>query len=194
MSEWAEREGVHYQTAWRWFRDGQLPVPAVRTATGTILVQLPVDTAGSARTVIYARVSSHDQRGDLDRQVARLTLWATGQGLAVDEVVVEVGSGMSGKRRKLARLLADATAATVVVEHRDRLARFGVEHLEAALSAQGRRVVVVDPGEVDDDLIREMTEVLTWFCARLYGRRGARNRAVKALGCARNDVGPAALG
>jgi putative resolvase len=144
--------------------------------------------------VIYARVSSHDQRSGLDRQVARLTEWATEHGLSVDEVVVEVGSGMNGKRRKLARLLADASAATVVVEHRDRLARFGVEHLEAALSAQGRRVVVVDPGEVEDDLIRDVTEVLTSFCARLYGRRGARNRAVKALGCARNDVGPAALG
>ena len=112
----------------------------------------------------------------------------------VAEVVVEVGSGMNGKRRRLARLLADATATTVVVEHRDRLARFGVGHLEAALSAQGRRIVVADAGEVDDDLIRDMTGVLTWFCARLYGRRGARNRAVRALGCARGDAGPAAAG
>jgi putative resolvase len=116
-------------------------------------------------------VSSHDQRGDLDRQVARLTEWATRRGLSVDEVVTEVGSGMSAKRRKLARVLADPTALTVVVEHRDRLARFGVEHLEAALSAGGRRVLVADEGEVDDDLVRDMTEVLTWFCARLYGRR-----------------------
>ena len=96
--------------------------------------------------------------------------------------------------RKLARLLADATATTVVVEHRDRLARFGVEHLEAALSAQGRRIVVVDAGEFDDDLIQDVTEVLSSFCARLYGPRGARNRALKALGCARRDVGPAMVG
>lgn len=90
-------------------------------------------------------------------------------------------------------MLADPTASTIVVEHRDRLARFGVGYLEAALSAQGRRVVVVDEGEMDDDLVRDMTEVLTSFCARLYGRRGARDRAVKALGCAKNDVGPAAV-
>ena len=101
---------------------------------------------------------------------------------------------MNGKRGRLARLLADATAVTVVVEHRDRLARFGVEHLEAALAAHRRRVVVVDDGEVDDDVVGDMTEVLTSFCARLYGRRGARNRAVKALGCAKNDVGPAGVG
>ena len=138
-------------------------------------------------------VSSHDQRADLDRQVARLTEWATASGMAVSEVVTEVGSGMNGRRRKLARLLSDRSATTIVVEHRDRLARFAVEHLEAALPAGGRKVVVVDDGEVDDDLVREMTEVLTSFCARLHSRSGARNRAEKALRCAKADVGPTAL-
>jgi putative resolvase len=194
LSEWAKLEGVHYQTAWRWFRDGQLPVPAIRTPSGTILVEIPRGSqASTGRTVVYARVSSHDQRSDLDRQVARLTEWVTGSGMAVDSVVTEVGSGVNGRRRKLARLLSDAGVSTIVVEHRDRLARFGVEHLEAALSAQGPRVVVVDEGEVDDDLVRDMTEVLTSFCARLYGRRGAANRAMKALNCAKHDVGPMAL-
>lgn len=193
LSDWADRVGVNKHTAYRWYREGTLPVPAQRVGK-LILVDLDGATApDKGRTVVYARVSSHDQRADLDRQVARLTGWATQAGWSVDEVVVEVGSGMNGKRRKLTRVLADPTAATVVVEHRDRLARFGVEHLEAALSAQGRRIVVVDPGEVDDDLVRDMTEVLTSFCARLYGRRGAHNRALKALGCAKNDVGPAAL-
>ena len=83
-----------------------------------------------------------------------MTEWATAQGVSVSEVVTEVGSGMNGRRRKLARLLADGTATTIVVEHRDRLARFGVEHVEAALAAQGRRIVVVDDGEVDDDCCR----------------------------------------
>lgn len=185
--------GVNRHTAYRWYREWTLPVPARRVGK-LILVDLDGAASGErARTVVCARVSSPDQEADLDRQVARLTEWATGEGHAVDEVVCEVGSGMNGKRRKLARVLADRTASTVVVEHRDRLARFGVEHLEAALSAQGRRIVVVDPGEVDDDLVRDMTEVLTSFCARLYGRRGARNRAIKALGCAKRDVGPRSL-
>ncbi len=143
--------------------------------------------------MLYARVSSDDQRDDLDRQVARLTEWARSSGLSVDEVVTDVASGMNYRRRKLARVLADRTAAIIVVEHRDRLARFGVEDLEAALSAEGRRVEVVDPGEVEDDLVRDMTEVLTSFCACLYGRRGARNRAKKALRYPNNDVGPMAL-
>jgi len=194
LSEWAKQEGIHYQTAWRWWRDGKLPVPARRAPSGTILVDAPRPGTGTEGwAVVYARVSSHDQRSDLDRQVARLVGWATAQGLAVSEVVTEVGSGMNGRRRKLAKLLSDPTAMTIVAEHRDRLARFGVEHLEAALRAQGRRIVVVEDGEVEDDLVRDMTEVLTSFCARLYGRRGARNRAEKALRCAAHDVGPKAL-
>src|SRR6266704_2166376 len=121
----------------------QAPRARSQTPTGTILVDVEPSRAG--RLVVYARVSSHDQRVDLDRQVARVTQWATRQGLAVDEVVCEVGSGLNGKRPRLRRLLAQPQATTIVVEHRDRLARFGVEHLEAALSAQGRRLVVVDP-------------------------------------------------
>jgi len=99
-------------------------------------------------------------------------------------VVTEVGSGLNGRRRKLHRLLADPGVDTIVVEHRDRLARFGVEYLEAALSATGRRLVVLDPAETADDLVRDITEVLTSMCARLYGRRCARNRAARAVAVA----------
>jgi putative resolvase len=130
LSEWASWMGVSKYTAYRWFREGRLPVPARRVGR-LILVETP-RPAADGRCVVYARVSSHDQRADLDRQVARVTGWATGQGIRVDEVVTEVGSGMNGHRRKLARILGDPTVTTVVVEHRDRLARFGVEYLDAA--------------------------------------------------------------
>jgi putative resolvase len=194
LAAWARANGVHPQTAYRWFRQGTMPVPARRLPSGTILVEVPGsdhDGGLDQRAVLYARVSTHDQRGDLDRQVTRLSGWATAQGVTVAEVVTEVGSGLNGRRPKLRRVLADPRAAMIVVEHRDRLARFGVEHLEAALSAQGRRLVVVDPGETSDDLLRDMIEVLTSFCARLYGRRGARNRALRAVTCAKKPPGHA---
>jgi putative resolvase len=181
LSVWAEREGIHYMTAWRWWKAGKLPVPAYQTPSGSIIVELPVPGSQPGRTVVYARVSSHDQRPDLDRQIARLTRWATQEGLQVAEVVAEVGSGLNGRRTKLRRLLADPAVTTIVVEHRDRLARFGVEQLDAALAAHGRRVLVADPAETTDDLVGDMVEVLTSFCARLYGRRGARNRAMRAV-------------
>jgi putative resolvase len=184
LAEWARVNRVHPQTAYRWFRQDRMPVPARRLASGTIWVDtVPCDEAGCA--VLYTRVSSHDQRSDLDRQVARLTAWATAQGLTVAAVVCEVGSGLNGNRPKLRRVLSDPSASVIVVEHRYRLARFGVEHLDAALAAQGRRIVVADDGETADDLVRDMIEVLTSMCTRLYGRRGARNRAMRAVTAAK---------
>ena len=185
LADWAESVGVNRHTAYRWFREGTLPVPAERVGR-LILVRTDARASGSG-AVLYARVSSHDQRADLDRQVARLTRWATEQDLPVTQVVSEVGSGLNGKRPKLRRVLSDRDATVIVVEHRDRLARFGVEHLEAALSAQGRRIVVADPGETTDDLVRDMIDVLTSMCARLYGRRGARNRAMRAVTATKQD-------
>jgi putative resolvase len=187
LAAWARSVGVHPQTAYAWVREDRMPVPFRRLPSGTILVD--VAAAGEERVVLYARVSSHDRRSDLDRQVSRLTQWATDAGWEVGQVVAEVGSGLNGKRAKLSRILSDPSAGVIVVGHRDRLARFGVEHLGAALAAQGRRMVVVDDGESADDLVRDMIEVLTGMCARLYGRRGARNRAMRAVTATKQDPG-----
>jgi putative resolvase len=188
LAAWARANGVHPQTAYHWFRQGTMPVPARRLPSGTILVDTPASPPGG-RAVLYTQVSSHDQRTDLDRQVARLTTWTTGQGISVAEVVTQVGSGLNGRRPKVKQLLVDPTVTVTVVEHRDRLARRGVEQLETALSAHGRRLVVAEPGESTDDLVRDMIEVLTGFCARLYGRRGVRDRARSAVTCAKQPPG-----
>lgn len=105
------------------------------------------------------------------------------------EVVSEIGSGMNDNRKKLGRVLSDSTATHIVVEHRDRLARMNFSLIDKALNAHGRRIIVVDNDEVDDDLVRDVTEVLTSLCARLYGRRSARRRAHKAVDAAVGDHG-----
>ena len=187
VKEWAAREGLHPQTVWKWCREGTMPVPVEHTPTGMWLIHDPkyetrsCATPDGSRTVCYARVSSADQKTDLQRQADRIKAFALGMGVEHPEVVTETGSGMNDKRRKLNRLLADPTVGTVIVEHRDRLARMNFELVENALKAQGRRVIVVDDTELDDDLVRDMTEVLTSFCVRLYGRRAAKHRAQRAL-------------
>ncbi len=171
-----------------------MPVPVEHTPTGMWLIHDPkyetrsCATPDGSRTVCYARVSSSDQKTDLQRQADRLKAFALAMGVEHPEVVMEVGSGMNDKRRKLNRLLADPGVGTIIVEHRDRLARMNAGLVESALKAQGRRVIVVDDEELDDDLVRDMTEVLTSFCARLYGRRSARHRAEKALEAMRDDL------
>jgi predicted site-specific integrase-resolvase len=187
LKEWAVQQGVGYATARRWFTDGKLPVPARRVG-GLILVDESAPHAGTGTTVVYARVSSADQRPDLDRQVSRATTWAAGQGIAVGCVVTEVGSALDGERRKFLALLRDPAMTTIVVEHRDRFTRFGSGYIEAALSAPGRRLLVVDPAEVDGDLVWDVTEVLTSLCARLYGRRAAVSRAARAVESLSRDV------
>jgi len=194
LTQWARLQGAHPQTAYRWFREGTLPVPAVRVNSRSVVVSPEAAFAPAAASFgLYARVSSHDQKSDLDRQVARLSTWAAQAGGQVVRVEAEISSVMNGSRSKVRRLGADPNVTAVVVEHRDRLGRMNTELGEAALAAHGRRLVVLDDGEVDDDLVRDMVEVLTSFCARLYGRRSARNRALKAIGCAQRDVGPQAV-
>ncbi|MHB1435442.1 MAG: IS607 family transposase [Thermoplasmata archaeon] len=183
LSEWARQAGVRYETAWKWFRDGILPVPATRLPTGTILVMPPAPPPASV--ALYARVSSPDQKKDLERQKARLVTYATERGHQVGRVVEEIGSGLNGHRSKLLSVLQDPNVGGIVVEHRDRLARFGSEYIEAALSSSGRRLIVMEEGEGEDDLVRDMTEILTSFCARLYGRRSAKKRAQRALEAAK---------
>jgi putative resolvase len=167
-----------------------MPVPARRLPSGTIMVDVVGGGRDVGTVVVYARVSSADRKADLDRQVARVTEWATGQHLTVSRVVTEVGSALNGRRKKFLGLLRDPAVTTIVVEHRDRFARFGAEYVEAALSAQGRRLLVADPAEVDDDLVRDVTEILTLLCARLYGRRAAANRVGRAVAAATAVEGP----
>lgn len=179
LSVWAKAQGISYRTAWRMWKDGRLPVPAEQMATGTVIVHAEPNKAGGA--ALYARVSSADQKNDLDRQLARLTEFAVEQKLPVVDAVKEVGSGLNGHRKGMIRLLHNAAAQTIVVEHRDRLMRFGFEYVEAALAAQGRRIVVIEPEEMTDDIVRDLHEVIVSMCARLYGKRSAKNRAKKAL-------------
>ena len=112
---------------------------------------------------MYARVSSGDQTPDLDRQIARLSCYAAEHEVRVLRVVGEVGSGLNGHRPRLQSLLRDPKIGLLIVEHRDRLARFGSEYIEAALAASGCRLVVVDPEEMKDALVQDMIDVLTSF-------------------------------
>jgi putative resolvase len=189
LAAWAKSQGISYVTAYRWFRGGKIPVPCYQAPGGTIIVDVEgtarahgsASAAGSGSAALYARVSGHDQHDDLERQLARLRAYAHEHGLGVVREVKEIGSGLNGHRHKLSALLADAEVAAIVVEHRDRLMRFGADYVEAALTAAGRRLIVVETGEMKDDLVADMIDVMTSFCARLYGRRSAGRKALAGV-------------
>ena len=122
LREWARQQDVHPQTAYRWFRTGTLPVPARKMGKLILVGDLEAGRVSSRLTAVYARVSSADQRDDLDRQVARVSSWAAAHGSAVDRMVTEVGSGLNGKDRKFLGLCPNPKVTTIAVEHRDRFA------------------------------------------------------------------------
>ena len=141
----------------------------------------PAEYRQTTETIGYARVSSHDRKGQLKTQEERLWAYAGRNRIILDDVVSEVASGLNDNRKKLNALLSDPDVGYILVEHRERLARFGVNMIDAALKARGGGVLVIDDAEIEDDLVRDMTDVLTSFCARLYGKRSARNRAKRAM-------------
>jgi predicted site-specific integrase-resolvase len=176
LSEWAKQQGVAYQTAWRWFKAGKLPVPAERTPSGTILVS-PERFSASNEASIYCRVSSHDKKGDLDRQVERCLEFCRSRGWAVDLVVKEIASGMNDSRPRLRKLLA-SSPSRIVVEHKDRLTRFGFRYFEDMLPRIGCELVVMNrDSEEKDDLLKDLVAVVTSFCCRLYGLRRGQKKA-----------------
>ena len=187
LTAWGRLYGFDKATTSRLHRVGKLPpeLNIERLPSARYYVVVPPENDG--RCVIYARVSSSDQREDLNRQVGRIVVWTTKHGHRPDEVVKEVGSGLNGNRRQLRRIMADHTVHTILVEHRERLCRFGFEYVEAALAGRGARVLVMDDDDLGDDLVRDVTEVMTSLCARLYGRRSARRRAERALAAAQED-------
>lgn len=179
LSEYAKEMGVTYKTAYRWFKAGNIPHTTEQTATGTILVHYDNEVKSNPKVVLYGRVSSNDQKEDLNRQMERLRLFAASIGLVVSEEYSEIASGMNSNRKKLNKILLDPTITIIIVEHKDRLSRFGFNLLENALSANNRQVLVMNETEHEMDLVQDFIDVVTSMCSRIYGKRSAKNKIDK---------------
>lgn len=185
LSEYARRIGVKRHTAYRWFKRGEIP-NAVQLPSGTIYVPDEIfETDMKSKqglTVVYARVSSSEQRkANLETQAERLTQFAIANGWVVDKVIKEVGSGLNDERKKLVELLmSDEPIARIIVEHKDRLTRFGFNYLEILAKKQGFEIIVVNPTVTDnEDLIQDFTSIIASFCDQLYSSCNAKRKTEK---------------
>jgi putative resolvase len=184
LSEYAKQVGVTYKTAYQCWRDGQLD--AFQLPTGTIIVR---ETKLSATGVaLYACVSSADQKDDVTRQMQRLRDYAAARGYQVVAEVTEIASGLNDERPKLKQLLTDAQVGTIVVEHRDRLTRFGYGYITALLEHEGRRVEAIYPSDTGNDLVDDFVAVITSMAALTYGRRKAKRPAAQIQACVKQCV------
>src|SRR6266704_176174 len=182
LSQYAKQVGVSYKTAYRWYKAGTLD--AYQTETGIIIVRDKHDEKPlTGRIALYARVSSLDQKEDLERQIQRLKDYAAAKGYQVSKEVTEIASGLNDKRPKLEKLLANTSIGTIVVENRDRLTRFGSHYIETLLEAQGRHIEMIFQSDTGDELGDDFVSVITSMAARIYGRRQSKRRAEKIKQC-----------
>lgn len=187
LSDHARRMGVKYQTAWKWYKAGKIEGAVMRN--GGIYVPLEKDDTESRdqlAAVTYARVSSSQNKANLISQSERLYNYSTARGYQVQRQVKEVGSGLNDKRKQLESLLKDDSWTILVVEHKDRLTRFGFHYLELMVESQGRRIEVINlADEVGDDPVKDIVEdlvsIITSFTARIYGQRRAQRKTEKVI-------------
>lgn len=176
LSDYAKQAGISYQTAWRMWKRGELN--AHQLPSGTIVVKTDnPDSVDEPIACIYSRVSSAENKSNLNAQAERLTLYAIARGYRIYKVVKEVGSGLNDNRKQLANILVDDNYNILVVEHKERLARFGTNYLKILLEKTGKKLEIVNEAENGkDELMQDLVSIITSFCARLYGLRRSKRK------------------
>jgi putative resolvase len=181
LSEYAKKLGVHYVTALRYWKAGK--VKGFKTHTGTIIVTEDLtENLKELKVALYARVSSSENKSNLDSQMERLKNYACAKGYKVYKETKEVGSGINDTRKKLESILKDRDINLIIVEHKDRLMRFGFNFLEILLKNSNRKIEVINNSESKkEDLIQDFISIITSFCARIYGNNVYKRKAEKII-------------
>lgn len=178
ISEYAKLNGVTYRTVWNWISDGKLTIE--RTKTNRVLIV--EDEVEQLNVAIYARVSSSENKDNLEKQKERLINYCAAKGYIVEKIVTEIGSGLNDKRPKLEKILIDKTINLIVIEHSDRLARFGLNYIKKLLELDNRKIEIINPTSNErDDLMQDFVSIITSFTARLYGQRRTKRKTEKLI-------------
>jgi putative resolvase len=183
LSTYAKKLGITYKTAWNHYRAGMIPT-ARKLPTGIIIVD-ETEVNRKECTAVYARVSSSMNKSNLLSQSQRVQDFCAAKGWVVCAVVEEIGSGLNDNRKKLTHLLLDKNVTRIVVEHKDRLSRFGVNYIKALWN--GEIVIINEVSEDEKDLMQDFVSLVTSLTARLYGRRRSRRLTEKLIAKLKED-------
>lgn len=178
LSQYAKRIGVTWRTAYTHFKAGSIQ-GAYQLPSGTIIVPDDIVNNSAEHTIVYARVSSAENKVHLESQAERVVQFCNARGWQVHEVVKECASGLNDSRPKLQKILKARQATKIVVEHKDRLTRFGFEYIKTLLPEC--EIVVVNVVEDKNDLMQDFVSLVTSFCARLYGQRRTKRNTEKLI-------------
>lgn len=178
LSEYAKKNSISYQTAWNQFNKGLIP-NARQLPTGTVVIDEATTHVKPDHVVVYARVSSSENKSNLETQAERLIQFCNANGWIVNEVVKECASGLNDNRPKLCKIFKERKATKLVVEHKDRLTRFGFNYIQ--LLFNDCEIVVVNECNQDQDLFEDFVSLVTSFCARIYGKRRTKRKTEQII-------------
>ncbi|MBU4562322.1 IS607 family transposase [bacterium] len=180
LSDYAKKLGISYKTAWRYFKQGNLD--AYQTHTGTIIVEDDIPEDRKMKAAIYCRVSSSENKDNLERQKQRLLDYCSAKGYKVEKIITEIGSGINDNRKQWINLLKDKTINIIVVEHKDRFTRFGFNAYKVLLNNEKRNIEVINVANNEkEDLLQDLVSIITSFCARIYGPRRSKRKTEKII-------------
>lgn len=180
LTDWAKKQGVCYRSAWNYFHADKIP-GAFRLPSGAIIV--PDDKTPRKECVVtYARVSSSENKDNLESQSKRLIDFCNAKGWQTNNNIQEIGSGLNDRRPKLEKILEQGNLTKLVVEHKDRLCRFGYNYIRILCDKMNCELIIINDAEtVKEDLIQDFVSVITSFCARLYGQRRNKRRTEQLI-------------
>ena len=179
ISQYAKENNVTIRTIWRWIEKGRLVIE--RTSTNRVFIVEDLEEKPLS-VAIYCRVSSSENKNNLETQKERLISYCNAKGWKVDKIVTEIGSGLNDTRPKLEKLLLDTTISVIVVEHKDRLAIFGINYIQKLLEKDQRRIEIVNNVESDkEELIQDFVSIITSYCSRIYGNRRSKRKTEKLI-------------
>lgn len=181
ISEYARLNKVTVRTVWNWIKLGKVKIETSLTGRHLIIEE---DYEANQRELVavYARVSSSENKDNLEKQADRLISYANAKGYKIEKVIKEIGSGLNDERKGLISLLKDKSINLIIVEHKDRLTRFGFNYIETLLENENRKIEVINPPENHkEDLVADFVSIITSFCARIYGQRRTKRKTEKLI-------------
>ena len=182
LSEYAKRNSITYQTAWTHFKQGKIP-NARQLPSGTVVIdENKINSEKPEYIVVYTRVSSSENKDNLETQCERICNFCSAKGWKVNEIVKEYASGLNDERPKLSKIFSERKATKIVIEHKDRLTRFGFNYIK--LLYPECEIVVINECETNQELFEDFVSLVTSFCARIYGKRRSKRKTeeiIKAL-------------
>jgi len=182
LSQYAKENNITYRTAWTHFHSGLIQ-GAYQLPTGTVVIPDSTSLENKQDHVVtYARVSSSENKDNLESQSKRLVDFCNAKRWTVKEEVKEIGSGVNSRRKKMLSILQQSNATKLVVEHKDRLTRFGFEYIKCACDLFGCEIIILNEANDDKErIIEDFVSIITSFCVKIYGHRRSKRKTEKLI-------------